>query len=121
MTNDNITVFTHSQNQLGESPLWHPLLGTLFWVDIDKKLLFSMALNSSTGAFTSDAKSIGMPNTVTALAWLDFQHLLLGTDVGIYRYHIENNTHELIAELESSEPNTRSNDGRADPWGGAFG
>lgn len=118
MTNDNISVFTHTQNQLGESPLWHPLLDTLFWVDIDKKLLFKKPLSSFKNAFDSDPKSLEMPNTVTALAWLDSQHLLLGTDVGIYRYHIENNTHELIAELENDQPNMRSNDGRADPWGG---
>ena len=127
------TVFNSTQNRLGESPLWHPLLNTLFWVDIDKKTLFSKKVDNTSkktlNTLSTNIKNIEsqtlpiinqvtMPDTVTAIAWLDVDYLVLGTNTGIYRYHIISNTRELIIELESDLPHTRSNDGRADPWGG---
>ncbi|GAA61747.1 Smp-30/Cgr1 family protein [Pseudoalteromonas sp. BSi20652] len=116
-----VTVFNNTQNQLGESPLWHPLLDTLFWVDIDKKILYSRKEDSilkNDLNDTSIVKQVTMDDTVTALAWLNADYLILGTNTGIYRHHINNETQELIVAIEKDESNTRSNDGRADPWGG---
>lgn len=133
MLDFKVTVFNSTQNRLGESPLWHPLLNTLFWVDIDKKTLFSKKVDNTPkktlNTISTDIKNIEsqtlplinqvtMPDTVTAIAWLNADYLVLGTNTGIYRYHIISNTRELIIAIENDQPNTRSNDGRADPWGG---
>jgi sugar lactone lactonase YvrE len=106
-------LFSKVQNQLGESPLWHPILDMLFWVDINKKLLFCRSFDEP-----EKIHSVEMPFIVTAIAWHDAEHLILGTELGIYRYNINSKFTELIIELESNELNRRSNDGRADPWGG---
>lgn len=110
MSDFKITLFNNTQNQLGESPLWHPMLATLFWVDINKKLLFCCSLGKPANAY-----SVEMPFIVTAIAWQDKEHLILGTESGIYRYNIKRKIPQLITELESGETNRRSNDGRADP------
>ena len=113
MSDFKITLFNNTQNQLGESPLWHPMLAKLFWVDINKKLLFCCSLGKPANAY-----SVEMPFIVTAIAWQDKEHLILGTESGIYRYNIKRKIPQLITELESGDSNRRSNDGRADPWGG---
>ncbi len=41
------TVFSHENCELGESPLWSPERHSLFWVDINRKLVFEKALESS--------------------------------------------------------------------------
>lgn len=112
MIDSNVTVFSNVQNKLGESPLWHPLLNTLFWVDIKQNLLLSKSLSASGTTQTA------MPDTLSAIAWLDKSHLLLSTDTGIYKYHIKTNTRIILSLLEDTQLTRRSNDGRADPWGG---
>lgn len=109
----NVSVFENTQHQLAESPLWHPLLNTLFWVDINKKLLLSKAMQE-----TCEVNIVAMEDTVSALAWIDEFYLLLSTSTGLYKYHIESNSRELIINIEQDHLDRRSNDGRADPWGG---
>lgn len=113
MFDPSVTIFESTQNQLAESPLWHPMLNTFFWVDINKKLLLSKNIHSE-----SQLKTVNMPDTLSAIAWIDEQHLLLGTSTGIYKYHINSSTRHLILSIENTQLNRRSNDGRADPWGG---
>ncbi|WP_166421768.1 SMP-30/gluconolactonase/LRE family protein [Pseudoalteromonas sp. Z1A8] len=113
MFDPSVTIFESTQNQLAESPLWHPMLNTFFWVDINKKLLLSKKTHNE-----SQLKIVNMPDTLSAIAWIDEQHLLLCTSTGLYKYHINSNTRHLILNIENTLLNRRSNDGRADPWGG---
>jgi len=113
MFDPTVSVFENTQHQLAESPLWHPLLNTLFWVDINKKQLLSKGIKD-----ICRVNTVTMPNTLSALAWIDESHLLLSTSTGLYKYHIESHSRELIINIEQDHLQRRSNDGRADPWGG---
>ena len=57
---------------------------------------------------------------VSAAGWIDKNNLLIASETGLYTFNTrsQNDTRHLIVELESNNQQTRSNDGRADPWGG---
>lgn len=95
---------------LGEGPLWHPERGQLFWFDILGKRLMS--------------REGGRPlewqfdEHVSAAGWIDRDTLLIASETAILRFEIGAGKSDLLAPLEADNPGTRSNDGRADPWGG---
>lgn len=95
---------------LGEGPLWHPGRGQLFWFDINRGQLLS---RNDEGPLTW---SFGRP--VSAAGWLDEGHLLVASDRALLRFSIRDGASEPVVALEADDPRTRSNDGRADPWGG---
>lgn len=91
---------------LGEGPLWHPGRNQLFWFDIlGRKLLAS-------------GRKWQFENHVSAAGWVDERILLIASDKALLRFDIETGKHEAICPLEAENKITRSNDGRADPWGG---
>lgn len=92
---------------LGEGPLWHPVRQDLFWFDITSRKLHSKA------------RSWHFDLCVSAAGWIDKDSLLIASQIGLHRFDLT--TGHLSAPLvgiESDNPVTRSNDGRADPWGG---
>lgn len=95
---------------LGEGPLWHPGRAQLFWFDVLGNRLL--------------AKSQGQPKewhfgeNVSAAGWIDTTHLLIASESGLFRFNLETGKQDLVVALEADNPLTRSNDGRADPWGG---
>lgn len=95
---------------LGEGPLWHPTRKAFFWFDILEKKLLSQN-DGRPASWTFDAP-------VSAAGWLDDGNLLVASATGLYRFSIADGTRTLIANLEHNNTKTRSNDGRADPWGG---
>jgi sugar lactone lactonase YvrE len=103
-------VFDKRICQLGEGPLWHPLRKQLFWFDIiGKKLLTQINGEPLSWDFTEH---------VSAAGWIDLNTLLVASERGLYRFDILTGQSNLIIELEADNNLTRSNDGRADPWGG---
>ena len=93
--------------ELGEGPLWHPLLGKLFWFDIlGRKML------------CDDGSEWLFREHVSAAGWIDRDHLLIASESRLFRFNLITATSDLIAPLEQNNDVTRSNDGRADPWGG---
>lgn len=108
--NDHVSVFDNRINYVGESPLWHPLRNTLYWVDFPNNLLMSRKDN--------DVNQVILSEMATAIGWIDEAHLLLAKPTGLYRYHIDSQSHDLIVAIEENNDELRSNDGRADPWGG---
>jgi len=105
-----MTVFDARACRLGEGALWHPLRQQLFWCDIlGQKLL------SRTG---NDALEWRFEAPVSAAGWTDHDGLLVATATGLWQFNIKTGAQHLVIELESDDPSTRSNDGRADPWGG---
>lgn len=49
---------------------------------------------------------------------MDVDTLLMASETGLYQFDIRSGQRELVVALEADNPVTRSNDGRADPWGG---
>lgn len=101
-----VSVFDPRPCDLGEGPLWHPMREQLFWFDINGNRMMT-----SGGEWHFD-------RPVSTAGWLDDDRLLIATDRDLIRFDVETGTQERIAPLEAEHPATRSNDGRADPWGG---
>ncbi|QQA42384.1 SMP-30/gluconolactonase/LRE family protein [Pelagovum pacificum] len=91
---------------LGEGPLWHPERKELFWFDILSKRLHVKG------------RSWDFPHYVSAAGWAADDKLLVASAVGLHLFDIENGNIDDVAPMEADNPVTRSNDGRADPYGG---
>ncbi|NNK15831.1 MAG: SMP-30/gluconolactonase/LRE family protein [Sulfitobacter sp.] len=95
---------------MGEGPLWHPTRKTLFWFDIlEKRLLSRSGAEISEWSFDEHFSAAG---------WVDEDTLLLASETALWRFAIATGAKEKICALDAENPITRSNDGRADPWGG---
>jgi len=99
-------IFDDTQCQLGEGPLWHPERGELFWFDILGKRLH---IKGRHWQFTRHTSAAG---------WIDDHRLLIADSIGLHLFDLATGTADQLVELEADNPITRSNDGRADPWGG---
>jgi len=105
-----MSVFDPRICALGEGPLWHPERGQLFWFDILGKRLLSR-MGEHDHAWQFDAH-------VSAAGWIDRRTLLVASESTLFRFDIETGQSSDICPLEAGDATTRSNDGRADPWGG---
>ncbi|MBU2994617.1 SMP-30/gluconolactonase/LRE family protein [Octadecabacter sp. 1_MG-2023] len=104
------TVYDPRPCSLGEGPLWHPERGQLFWFDINNKRLLSRV---------DDVEMVWrFDHHVSAAGWIDHDTLLIASDIELFEFDIETGTSKPRCPLEPENPLTRSNDGRADPWGG---
>jgi sugar lactone lactonase YvrE len=103
-------IFSDTVCTLGEGPLWHPERKQLFWFDILSKKLLTRDGDGE--------RSWHFDDCVSAAGWVDRDTLLMASENGLYRFDIPSGQRELVAPLEADNPVTRSNDGRADPWGG---
>lgn len=105
-----VSVFDDTHCSLGEGPLWHPLRGEFFWFDINAHRLYAR----------NDAgrRHWQFDEYVSAAGWVDHDTLLIASETALLRFNIETGAHEPICLLEADNPVTRSNDGRADPFGG---
>jgi sugar lactone lactonase YvrE len=95
---------------LGEGPLWHPLRAELFWFDITGK-----ALHARKG---EETRSWNFERHYSAAGWVDEVTLLIASEDALWRFDITSGDQIKVCALEADNPVTRSNDGRADPWGG---
>ncbi len=91
---------------LGEGPLWHPERKQLFWFDILGRTLHTKGQH---WAFA---------NYVSAAGWVDHDKLLMASSTALSLFNLTTGRTEDITPLEADDPVTRSNDGRADPFGG---
>ena len=103
-------VFDDRLNALGEGPLWHPERGCLFWFDILGRKMFSKG--------PDDKQEWSFDEHFSAAGWVDRDTLLLASETGLWRFAIPDGGLEKLSDLDAENPVTRSNDGRADPWGG---
>lgn len=104
------TVFDDIACSLGEGPLWHPSLGQLFWFDINQMRLYTRA-DDATRRWQFDTP-------VSAAGWVDKTRLLIASASALSVFDLATGQSQIVADLEADNPLTRSNDGRADPWGG---
>jgi len=95
---------------LGEGPLWHPEREQLFWFDIMGKRLMTRTQDGPMD-WTFDRH-------VSAAGWVDRDTLLVASETDLFRFDLGTGAQERVAPLEDGNPVTRSNDGRADPFGG---
>jgi sugar lactone lactonase YvrE len=95
---------------LGEGPLWHPTRQQLYWFDIHGQGLHTLE-NGKTRSWSFD-------EDVSAAGWVDDTHLLAASETRLFRFNVETGAQEDVVALEADDPDSRSNDGRADPFGG---
>lgn len=103
-------VFDDTPCKLGEGPLWHPEREQLFWFDIRE-----MRLHTRTG---EGARHWQFDEHVSAAGWIDRDTILVASETALFAFDLETGVSDTVAPLEADIPRTRSNDGRADPWGG---
>ncbi|GGD46653.1 SMP-30/gluconolactonase/LRE family protein [Sinisalibacter lacisalsi] len=103
-------VFDHRRCTLGEGPLWHPERKQLFWFDILGKRLLTRDEDGP--------RHWPFDEHVSAAGWIDRDRLLIASETALFRFDIETGAREDLVALEADNPATRSNDGRADPFGG---
>lgn len=103
-------VFDETACELGEGPLWHPERRQLFWFDILGRRLHSQE--------DGRTRTWGFEEMVSAAGWIDRTHLLIASETALFRFDLETGAREDLCALEADDLATRSNDGRADPWGG---
>lgn len=96
---------------LGEGPLWHPDRGELLWFDIlEGRLLAAGGAEPREWALGEMASAAALTD--------DPDRILIATETALILYDLAREAREEVAPLEADRPETRSNDGRADPWGG---
>jgi len=103
-------VFDNRACQLGEGPLWHPQCQQVFWLDILGKRLMTRDARG--------ARHWQFDRHVSAAGWIDRDTLLVATEIDLIRFDLTTGTQQRLCPLEADNRVTRSNDGRADPWGG---
>jgi len=106
----NVTILDDTQCSLGEGPLWHPEREQLIWFDILGKRLHLSGPNAP-APWQFDEH-------VSAAGWLDHDHLLMASETALLRFNLATGASQKVCALEQDKPGNRSNDGRADPWGG---
>lgn len=106
----SVNIFDSRNCTLGEGVLWHPQRQQLFWFDIIQKKLLSKRHDKPCEWLFDEY--------VSAAAWVDHNTLLIASESCLFTFDIENQQQRKICPLEADNSVTRSNDGRADPWGG---
>lgn len=95
---------------LGEGPLWHPELDQLFWFDILGKRLLTRD--------NDGPREWHFDTMFSAAGWVDRDRLLVASESALWVMDVTSGAQDHVATLEAENPVTRSNDGRADPYGG---
>lgn len=103
-------VFDDRACSLGEGPLWHPQRQQLFWFDINNKTMLSRDADR--------ALEWRFDRQVSAAGWISSHELLVASESDLFVFDVETKAERSVAPLEAERRDTRSNDGRADPWGG---
>jgi sugar lactone lactonase YvrE len=92
--------------ELGEGALWHPERGEFYCFDILGRRLHG------------PARAWDFDEMVSAAGWIDRDRLLIASETRLMTFDLATGAAETLCPLEADRPDTRSNDGRADPQGG---
>ncbi|OYX43878.1 MAG: gluconolactonase [Rhodobacterales bacterium 32-67-9] len=103
-------VYDNRPCELGEGIFWHPERAQLFWFDIIGHRLLSRD--------EGGPRDWAMGECASAAGWIDRDTLLFASEIGLFAFDLVTGRRDPIAPLEADKPETRSNDGRADPFGG---
>lgn len=104
------TIYDNRPCALGEGPLWHPERQQLFWFDIINMRMMSQ----------KDGEQLvwQFDEHVSAAGWVDHDTLIMASETALWKFDLVTEEQEYLVALEADNEVTRSNDGRADPWGG---
>ena len=108
-----VRVFDPAQCYLGEGPLWHPTRNSLIWFDIMEKRMLERA-----NIEQKESKCWIFDEYVSAAGIVDDDTIIVASQTALSRLNLTNGSFETLVPLEADTPVTRSNDGRADPYGG---
>lgn len=100
-------IFDQRLCELGEGPLWHPLRQALYWCDIESDLILG-----------PEGFELACDQRPSALGWVDEDRLFVTTDQALRVLDLSDQSWTTLMDLEDEIAETRTNDGRADPWGG---
>lgn len=103
-------IFDQTRCVLGEGPLWHPLRGQFLWFDINAYQLLIREGKAT--------RVVQFDEHVSAAGWVDDASILIASETRLFLFDLEREKSEDVEGLEPDNRATRSNDGRADPWGG---
>ena len=103
-------IFDDTSCELGEGAFWHPERQSFLWFDILGRRLHERGPN---GRHEWD-----MPELTSAMGWVGGNLMLLSSESGLVLFDLEKCQRVPLAAIDADNPGTRSNDGRADPWGG---
>lgn len=96
---------------LGESPVWDPGSGSLFWVDIAGRKVRRVHLASG------EEKTWSTPSMVGSIGLAPNDRLVMGLQDGFYFLELATGAIEPIARLDAPGPRMRLNDGKMDRTG----
>lgn len=111
MTDHTVTAAFDDVMQVGESPLWHPDLQTLYWVDIDGFAVHS--LHPASGRH----HKWPMASEPSALAISSNGGLVVALRAGVMHLNTDNGDLTAIAGAPYDTATTRFNDGKTDAAG----
>ena len=103
-------VFDDTRCELGEGALWHPERQSFLWFDILGRRLYERGPDGRT--------EWEMPELTSAMGWIGGGLVLLSGESGLALFDLDRGTREPLAAIAAEDAALRSNDGRADPWGG---
>jgi len=103
-------VFDSTRCILGEGPLWHPVREQFLWFDINAYQLLIREAGKT--------RVVQFDEHVSAAGWVDDASVLIASETRLFLFDLDRERAEDVEGLEPDDPRTRSNDGRADPWGG---
>lgn len=98
----------NARAQLGESPVWDPETGAIWWIDIDQPRLFCRDSRETIDSWT-------LPETPGFVVLLGSGQLALGMETGIFTFDPNTGAFERIVDL--NVPGMRFNDATID-WRG---
>lgn len=105
-----MSIFDPTPCRLGEGPLWLPDWQMLIWFDIlGKQMLARRDGKTQVWQFDRHHSAAGRAQP---------DNLILASADALWRFNLVTETRIQLCPLEADNPVTRSNDGRADPWGG---
>ena len=109
-----IECVVESHNALGEGPLWDPVDGLLYWVDMIEKQVWSYSPG------TGKTKTWSLPKEVGAFALREQGRAVITMHDGFYFFDLESGETELVAAADADQPRSMFNDGKVDRRGRFF-
>ena len=100
-----------AQTELGECPVWDPLRGALFFMDVTEKKLHRLGWEDRRWT------RLDLPSLGGGLALAADGSLIAGLQSGIHRLDADSGQATLLAQPEPDKPNNRLNEGKCDPAG----